>query len=123
VIGSVSPVIEAMLTIRDAAHDGEEVTVAQVFLEKVCFYALDNAMKIAIKSLPDTPAERQHKVIIESGVMVGVPPELVLEEGLLTQPPLMCPPSRLQHPALQRGFSCDLSFDSSASKQSSQFPE
>jgi hypothetical protein len=112
-------VIETVLNIRVAAHDGEEVVVAHAFLERVCFYALDNAMKIAIKSLPDTPAGRQRKVILESGVMVGVPPELVLEEELLAQPPLMRPPSRVQHPALQRGFS----FDSTASKQSSQFPE
>jgi hypothetical protein len=59
VIGSTSPVIEAVLNIRDAAHDGEEITVAHAFLEKVCFYALDTAMNIAIKSLPDTPAGRQ----------------------------------------------------------------
>jgi hypothetical protein len=109
VIGSASLVIEAVLNIRDAAY---------VFLKKVCFYPLDNAMKIVIKSLPDTPAGRQRKVILESGVIVGVPPELVLEEELLTQPPLMRPQSRLQHPALQRGFS----FDSAASKQSSQQP-
>jgi hypothetical protein len=55
--------------------------------------------------------------------MVGVPAELVMEEELLTQPPLMRPPSRLQHPALPRGFSCGFSFDSAASKQSSQYPE
>jgi hypothetical protein len=73
-------VIEAVLNIPDVAHDREEIAVAHAFLEKVCFFALDNAMKIAIKSLPDTPAGRQRKVILESGVMVGVPPELVLEE-------------------------------------------
>jgi hypothetical protein len=46
VIGSVSPVAEAVLNIRD----GEEVTVGDAFLEKVCFYPLDNAMKIALSS-------------------------------------------------------------------------
>jgi hypothetical protein len=123
VIGSASPVIEAVLNIRDPAHDGEEVAAAHAFLEKVCFYALDNTMKIVKKSLPETPAGRQHKVILESGAVVGVPPELVLEAELLTQPPLMRPPSRLQHAALPRGFACGLSFDSAASKQSSQFPK
>jgi hypothetical protein len=57
-------------------------------------------------------------VILESGVMVGVPPELVLEEELLTQPPLMRPPSRLQRSVLY-----DISCDSAALKQSSQYPE
>jgi hypothetical protein len=123
VIGSASPVIEAVLNLRDAAHDEEEVAVAHAFLEKVCLYTLDNAMKIAIKSLPDTPAGRQRKVILDNSVMVGVPPELVLEEKLLTQPLLMRPPSRLQHSALQQGFLCGFSFNSAASKQSSQFPE
>jgi hypothetical protein len=123
VIGSASPVIEGVLNIRDAAHDGEEVAVAHAFLEKVCFYALDNAMKIVIKSLPDTPAGRQRKVILESSVMVSVPPELVMEEELLTQSPLMRPLSRLQHSALQRSFSCNFLFDSAASKQRSQYPE
>jgi hypothetical protein len=41
--------MEAVLNIRDAAHDEEEVAVAHTFLEKVCFYPLDNAMKSAIK--------------------------------------------------------------------------
>jgi hypothetical protein len=58
-------------------------------------------------------------VIFESGVMVGVPPELVLEEEFLTQPPLMRSTSRLQHSPLQWGFS----FNSATLKQSSQFPE
>jgi hypothetical protein len=104
--------MEAVLNIRDAAHDREEVTVAQVFLEKVCFYTFDNPMKIVIKSLPDTPAGRQRKVIFKSGVMVGVPPELVLEEELLTQPPLMRQPNCLQHPTRH---SCGVSRTSSRS--------
>jgi hypothetical protein len=112
-------VIEAVLNIRDAAHDGEEVAVAHAFLEKVCSHGLDNAMEIAIKSLSDTPAGRQRKMIFESDVIVGIPSELVLEEELLTQPPLMRPPSRLQHSALQRGRLCGLSFNSAALKQSS----
>jgi hypothetical protein len=33
VIGSPNPVMEAVLNIRDAAHDGEEVSVAHTFLE------------------------------------------------------------------------------------------
>jgi hypothetical protein len=40
VIGSASPVIEAVLNMRDAAHDGEEVAVAHAFREKVCLDAL-----------------------------------------------------------------------------------
>jgi hypothetical protein len=114
--------MEAVLNIRDTAHDREEVAAAHTFLEKICFYALDNAMKITIKSLSETPAGLQRKVILESGVIVGVAPELVLEEGLLTQPPVMRPPSRLQHPALQRGFAHVPSFESAVLKQSSQQP-
>jgi hypothetical protein len=119
----MSPVMEAVLNIRDTAHDREEVAAAHTFLEKICFYALDNAMKIVIKSLSDTPAGHQRKVILESDVIDGFPPELVQEEELLTLLSLMRSPSRLQHPALSRGFSCGLSFNSAASKQSSQYPE
>jgi hypothetical protein len=119
VIASASRLIEAVPSIRDAAHDGQEAAVAHTFLEKVCPHGLDNVMEIAIRLLSDTPAGRQRKMILERGVMVGVPPELVLEEELLTQPPLMRPPSRLQHPALQRGSP----FDNAASRQSSPCPE
>jgi hypothetical protein len=84
VIGWASPVIDVVLNICDATDNVEKVAVAHVFLWKVYFYVLDNAIKIVTKSLPDTLAGRQRKVILESSVIVVVPSELVLEAELLT---------------------------------------